>query len=366
MPESFGARLRQKREEQQIALGSIAEQTKIKLSLLEELERDDVSHWPTGIFRRAFVRTYAHAIGLDPDVVVREFLQLYPDPTEVIALETPIAAGADGATGGPPMRFSYLIGSALGALGLKTSNAPRAEQAPPLHASGVQVSAELARRNGGAELARPNGVGAELARPKVEQAPPPHGGVVGADLGRPDAVGAELARPRTEQLLSPVRPPASDPDLLAVADLCTELGRVDSATELAPLLHEAARILDAVGLIIWVWDPMIAELRAALAHGYSDKVLAQLPTVRRDAHNATAAAFRSVQTCAIDAVNGSPGALAVPMITPIGCMGVLAIELHQNSEQTGAVRALATIFAAQLAGWIDCASEVEIAARRRA
>jgi len=54
------------------------------------------------------------------------------------------------------------------------------------------------------------------------------------------------------------------------------------------------------------------------------------------------------------------------MITPIGCMGVLAIELRQNSEQTGAVRALATIFAAQLAGWIDCASEVEIAARRRA
>ena len=46
MPESFGARLRQQRERQQIALTAIAEQTKIGLSLLEALERDDLSHWP--------------------------------------------------------------------------------------------------------------------------------------------------------------------------------------------------------------------------------------------------------------------------------------------------------------------------------
>jgi Helix-turn-helix domain len=50
MPESFGARLRQRRERQQIALTSIAEQTKISLSLLEALERDDVSHWPADTF----------------------------------------------------------------------------------------------------------------------------------------------------------------------------------------------------------------------------------------------------------------------------------------------------------------------------
>ena len=62
MRESFGARLRQRREDQQIELSAIAEQTKIKLSLLEGLERDDVSRWPSGIFRRAFIRAYAHAI----------------------------------------------------------------------------------------------------------------------------------------------------------------------------------------------------------------------------------------------------------------------------------------------------------------
>lgn len=364
MPESFGARLRQKREQQEIALGSIAEQTKIKLSLLEELERDDISHWPTGIFRRAFVRTYAHAIGLDPDVVVREFLQLHPDPAEVIEADLPVATSADGATNGarPPMRFKYLIGSALGALGFKAANGSRTPSA---------MAADVGRPGTvGADLGRPGTVGADLGRPKAEQAPPLRTQQVGADLGRPRAEQAPPLRRRAQDravdVPAPVRPPASDPDLLAAAELCTELGRVDSATELAPLLHEAARILDAVGLIIWVWDPTIAELRAALAHGYSDKVLAQLPTVKRDASNATAAAFRSAQTCAVEGTEHASGALAVPLMTSIGCMGVLAIELQQTREQAGSVRALATIFAAQLAGWIGCAREVETADRLRA
>ena len=117
MPESFGAQLRQRRERQQIALTTIAEQTKIKLSLLEALERDDLSHWPEGIFRRAFVRAYAHAIGLEPDVVVREFLEVHPDPIEVVATASagsPLAAGADAAwvSAGPPTRFRYLVGAA--------------------------------------------------------------------------------------------------------------------------------------------------------------------------------------------------------------------------------------------------------------
>src|SRR5580765_4867234 len=84
MSETFGARLRKRREEQAIALVTIAEQTKIKLSLLEALERDEVTYWPSGIFRRAFIRAYAQAISLNPDVVVREFLDLYPDPHDVV------------------------------------------------------------------------------------------------------------------------------------------------------------------------------------------------------------------------------------------------------------------------------------------
>ena len=111
MAESLGARLRQQRERQQIALASIAEQTKISLSLLEGLERDDLLRWPTGIFRRAFVRAYAHAIGLEPDSVVREFLELHPDPVEVVATaaSAPPTTGEEPVGQGPPTRLRWLI-----------------------------------------------------------------------------------------------------------------------------------------------------------------------------------------------------------------------------------------------------------------
>ena len=77
--ESFGAGLRRERERRQIALSSIAANTKIGLGLLQALERDDLSRWPSGIFRRAFIRAYAEAAGLDPDVITQEFLERYPD-----------------------------------------------------------------------------------------------------------------------------------------------------------------------------------------------------------------------------------------------------------------------------------------------
>jgi transcriptional regulator with XRE-family HTH domain len=79
MNEEFGARLRQERERRKISLDSIAASTKVNVALFEGLERGDVSRWPSGIFRRSFVRAYAAAIGLDSDAVVREFVEKFPD-----------------------------------------------------------------------------------------------------------------------------------------------------------------------------------------------------------------------------------------------------------------------------------------------
>jgi transcriptional regulator with XRE-family HTH domain len=76
---AFGPRLRAHRERQGITLESIATHTKIKVSLLAGLERGDVSQWPRGIFRRAFVRDYAVAVGLAPEPLVHEFVQLFPE-----------------------------------------------------------------------------------------------------------------------------------------------------------------------------------------------------------------------------------------------------------------------------------------------
>jgi transcriptional regulator with XRE-family HTH domain len=79
-PRSFGAWLRRERERRGITVRTIADRTKIGSGLLESLERGDVSRWPAGIYRRAFVRSYADVVGLDAELVLANFERLFPDP----------------------------------------------------------------------------------------------------------------------------------------------------------------------------------------------------------------------------------------------------------------------------------------------
>ena len=84
---SFGARLRHEREQRNISIATIADNTKILGALLEGLEHDDVSRWPTtGFYRRAFLRAYARAIGVDVESTLKEFCELYPDPEDKLTL----------------------------------------------------------------------------------------------------------------------------------------------------------------------------------------------------------------------------------------------------------------------------------------
>lgn len=84
----FGAHLRQAREQRGVSLRQIAERTKISTLALEALERNDISRLPGGIFTRAFVRSYAREVGLDPEDTVRRFVARFPDAS---AEETPRA-----------------------------------------------------------------------------------------------------------------------------------------------------------------------------------------------------------------------------------------------------------------------------------
>src|ERR687888_1765393 len=77
-PGDFGRKLREARERRGISLRQIAEATKISVGQLEALERNDISRLPGGIFSRAFVRSYAAEIGVDPEQTVREFLAQFP------------------------------------------------------------------------------------------------------------------------------------------------------------------------------------------------------------------------------------------------------------------------------------------------
>jgi len=85
---TLGTWLRHERERRGITLLEISEQTKLSVPMLQGLENDDLSRWPGGIFRRAFARSYAAAIGVDPDLVVRRVEAEHPtqdDPMPVVA-----------------------------------------------------------------------------------------------------------------------------------------------------------------------------------------------------------------------------------------------------------------------------------------
>ena len=74
----FGARMRHVREQRGVSLRQIAQTTKLSVSALEALERNEISRLPGGIFSRAFVRSYAAEIGADPEETVRDFLSQFP------------------------------------------------------------------------------------------------------------------------------------------------------------------------------------------------------------------------------------------------------------------------------------------------
>src|SRR5262245_6368550 len=74
----FGSKLREARERRGISLRQIANATKISVRALEALERNDISRLPGGIFSRAFVRSYAVEVGLDPEETIQDFVAYFP------------------------------------------------------------------------------------------------------------------------------------------------------------------------------------------------------------------------------------------------------------------------------------------------
>jgi cytoskeletal protein RodZ len=75
----FGTSLRQAREKRGISLQQVSITTKISARVLDALERNDPSKLPGGIFSRAFVRSYAREVGLEPELAVANFVAAFPE-----------------------------------------------------------------------------------------------------------------------------------------------------------------------------------------------------------------------------------------------------------------------------------------------
>lgn len=73
----IGSRLHQAREQRGLSLLDIANATKISMTALKAIERNDFARLPGGVFRRAYVRAFAAEVGLNADEVVREYRSVF-------------------------------------------------------------------------------------------------------------------------------------------------------------------------------------------------------------------------------------------------------------------------------------------------
>jgi len=149
--------------------------------------------------------------------------------------------------------------------------------------------------------------------------------------------------------VSPPEPAPRVVDMERMAALCTDLARVTDTRALPDILERAASILDAGGVVVWIADPDGRELSPILVHGYPPQLATRLGTIPRDAANVTASAYRTglLQTLKGDTV--SDGAIAAPLVSSGGCVGVLAAEMKNGGEQHEGLLSAAAIIASQLA-----------------
>jgi len=345
MTATFGARLRQQREERQVTLNTIATKTKIKLSLLEALEGDDLSSWPKGLFGRAYLRDYAAAIGLDAEALVSEFLALHPEFAYVTPeVEAAEAAAREALRPGAVQTIRRFVSSAFSGQTPRISIAP-----PPARPTTPRLRFEEPVDDAGPEMVSAS-MPHVLAEAEERVATPL------AELDAREDISGMSAPAVLRQPPAPIN--SREISLAAIADVCTRLARALDWREVTTLLGEAARLLDAVGVIVWQWDARATALRPSLSCGYTDAVIARLPEVRSDDANAVATAFRSGEQCVVDGAAGTE-AVVVPSLGVGGCVGVLAIELRPGTRERDSVCAFTNILAAQLAALLPAPEPVE-------
>ena len=93
---TLGDKLREHRENRGMTLDALAEVTKVKRSLLADLERDDVSRLPTGIYGRAIIREYGKAIGFPARELIEGLRVFETVDSQSVAPRGDVASGDRG------------------------------------------------------------------------------------------------------------------------------------------------------------------------------------------------------------------------------------------------------------------------------
>jgi len=180
----------------------------------------------------------------------------------------------------------------------------------------------------------------------IKDLPPPVKGTATLNLSSPQPATTAPAV-TAPVVMAPAAPSPRPVSLSAAAELCVDLARLLDGRDVPGLLERTAMLLDAKGIMIWAVDTGGALLRPSMCHGYSEKILTRLRPLQVDADNVTSLAFRSMQPQSLPgATAADSGAIAIPLITASGCVGVLAAEVRPGKPHPDLLP-IARILAAQ-------------------
>lgn len=185
-PEPFGKLLRDARKARGMSLVEVSASTKIPVSKLQAIERDDIESLPGGIFTRGFVRSYAETVGLDPQETVAVFEARFPDESSVATLHATIEGRANEEFVRRQRTAKSVVWLALLAVPLVLwvlSALVPGDAEPPAPEEVAAAGAELATGTGAEPPPPPE--------PSEEPAPPPP---IESPL-RPEPAPAETAEP---------------------------------------------------------------------------------------------------------------------------------------------------------------------------
>lgn len=89
---NIGGRLKCAREQRGLSLSDTARRTKLSVSVLQAIERNDFASLPGGMYRKAYLRTVAVELGLDPNEIAGSYVaQCEP------AIDPPVVTSHDAA-----------------------------------------------------------------------------------------------------------------------------------------------------------------------------------------------------------------------------------------------------------------------------
>jgi cytoskeleton protein RodZ len=107
---SIGDTLREARMRQHLDIADVESKTKIRAKYLRALENEEFGMLPGPTFVKTFLRTYAEALGLDPQVLVEEYRSTYESREELEQLQPlgPTAVARERRRGPSPPRGPWV------------------------------------------------------------------------------------------------------------------------------------------------------------------------------------------------------------------------------------------------------------------